>query len=158
MPPEVKADEIDINIVRALQRDARKSFADIARDCHVSIDTISKRFKKMKKTGIVKGTTVLLNPKSFGYDCVASLGIDVDAPHVAEVIEFLGKIPDVVFCTPSMGKHDIFAISVLKNVGKLGQLKESIKGHPLVRAVATSIWVDRILLCPENFEFDHLEK
>lgn len=158
MPSQAKIDEIDVNIIRALQKDARTHFADIAKDCGVSTDTIGKRFKKMKRTGIVRGTTVLLNPKSFGYDCVASLGIDVDYPHVREVVELVGKIPDVVFCTSSMGRHDIFAIAVLKNVGRLGQVKESIKGHPLVRAVTASIWVDEILLCPENFEFKHLKK
>ncbi len=158
MPFKVKIDGIDVNIIRALQKDARTNFAHIAKDCGVSTDTISKRFRKMKKVGIVRGTTILLNPKSFGHDCVASLGIDVDYPHVQEVVELVGKIPDVVFCTPSMGRHDIFAIAVLRNVGRLSQVKEFIKGHPLVREVTTSIWIDEILLCPENFEFKHLEK
>jgi len=80
MPSQVKLDEIDVNIIRVLQRDARTNFADIAKDSGVSIDTISKRFKKMKRAGIIRGTTVLLNPKSFGYDCVASFGIRVDYP------------------------------------------------------------------------------
>jgi Lrp/AsnC family transcriptional regulator for asnA, asnC and gidA len=158
MSSKVKIDEIDIDIIRALQKDARTNFADIAKNCNVSIDTVSKRFKRMKKTGIVRGTTILLNPKSFGYDCVASFGIRVDFPHVEEVIDFVGKIPEVVFCSPSMGRHNIFAIAVLKNVGRLGQAKESIKGHPMVGEVTASIWVDEILLCPENFEFEHLKR
>jgi DNA-binding Lrp family transcriptional regulator len=139
MPLQRTIDDIDVKILRALQKDARKNFAKIAEDCGVSTDTISKRFKKMKRAGIIRGTTILLNPKSFGYDCVASLGIDVDY-------------------TPSMGKHDIFAIAVLKNVDRLSQVKESIKGHPLVREVTASIWVNEILLCPENFEFQLLEE
>lgn len=155
---KIKIDEIDIAILRALQNDARTNFADIAKDCGVSTDTISKRFRKIKRTGIARGTTILLNPKSFGYNCVASLGIDVDYPHVREVVELVQKTPDVVFCTSSMGKHDVFAIAVLENVGRLGQVKESIKGHPGVRAVTASIWVDEMLLCPENFEFAHLKK
>lgn len=158
MPFSAKIDEIDVKLIRALQKDARTNFADIAKDCGVSTDTISKRFKRMKKTGIIRGATILLNPKSFGYDCVASLGILVDYPHVREVVDFVKKIREVVFCTPSMGRHNIFAITVLKNVGRLGQVKESIKGHPMVKEVIASIWVDEILLCPENFEFKHLKK
>jgi DNA-binding Lrp family transcriptional regulator len=158
MPFNVKIDEIDVKLIRALQKDARTSFADIAKDCGVSTDTISKRFKRMKKTGIVRGATVLLNPKSFGYDCVASLGIRVDHPHLRDVVDFIKKLPEVVFCTSSMGRHNIFAIAVLKNVGRLGQAKESIKGHPMVKEVTASIWVDEILLCPENFEFKHFKK
>jgi len=158
MSSNVKIDEIDISIIRALQKDARTNFAGIARDCGVSTDTISKRFRKMKKAGIIRGTTILLNPKSFGYGCVGSLGIDVSYPHLMEVVESLRKMPEIVTCTMSMGKHDIFCIAVLKNVGRLSQVKDFIKGHPAVREVTTSIWVDEILLCPENFEFKHLER
>jgi len=158
MPFNPKIDEIDVKLIRALQKNARTNFADIAKDCGVSTDTISKRFKRMKKTGIAKGTTILLDPKSFGNDCVASFGILVDYPHVREVVDFVEKIPEVVFCTPSMGRHNIFAIAVLKNVGRLSQVKESIKGHPMVSEVSASIWVEEILLCPENFEFKHITK
>jgi len=157
MSAQAKIDEIDINIIRALQKDARTNFVDIAKKCGVSTDTISKRFKKIRRAGVARGTTVLLNPKSFGYDCVASFGIRVEYSHVGEVVEFVERMPDVVFCTSSMGRHNIFAIAVVKNVGKLSQLKESIKGHPMVREIATSIWVNEILLCPENFEFEHLK-
>jgi len=158
MPSKVRIDGINIKIVRALQKDARTNFADIAKDCDVSVDTISKRFKRMKKAGIIRGTTILLDPKSFGYDCVASFGIIVDYPHLEDIVDFVRKIPEVVFCSSAMGRHNIFAIAVLKNVGRLGQVKEVIKGHPVVREVAASIWVDEILLCPENFEFEHLKK
>ncbi len=151
-------DEIDVKIIRALQKDARTTFTDIARDCGVSTDTISKRFRKMKKADLVRGTTILLNPKSFGYDCVASLGINVSYPHLKEVVELLRKIPEMVFYTTSMGTNDIFCITLLKNVGRLSQVKDLIKGHPMVKEVTTSIWIDEILLCPENFEFEHLNR
>lgn len=158
MPSNLKIDEIDVKLIRALQKDARTNFAAIAKNCSVSTDTISKRFNRMNRTGITRGTTILLDPKSFGYDCVASFGIRVDYPHVEEVIYFVEKIPEVVFCTPSLGRHNIFAIAVLKNVGRLSQVKESIKGHPMVSEVTVSIWVEDILLCPENFEFQCIKK
>jgi Lrp/AsnC family transcriptional regulator for asnA, asnC and gidA len=158
MPFQAKVDDIDVSLVRALQKDARANFSDIAKDCGVSTDTISKRFKRLKRTGIVKGTTILLNPRSLGNDCVANFGICVDYPHVEEVVNFVKSIPEVVFCTSSMGRYNIFAITVLKNVDKIGQVKERIKGYPKVREVAANIWIDDILLCPENFEFEHLKK
>jgi len=158
MTSKVEIDEIDVNIIRALQRDARAIFSDIARDCGVSVDTISKRFRKMKRAGIIRGTTILLNPKSFGYDCVAILGVDVSYPHLMEVVESIQRIPEIVFCTTCMGRHDVFCIAVVENVGRLSQIKDLIKGHPVVREVTTSIWVNEILLCPENFEFEHLNR
>jgi len=158
MASRTKIDAIDVGIIRALQGDARTNFADISKSLNVSVDTISKRFRRMRKVGVARGTTILLNPKAFGYDCVASFAIHVDFPHVEDVVDFIGKMPEVVFCNSSMGRYNIFAIAVLKNVGRLGQVKESIQGHPMVREVAASIWVDEILLCPKNFEFKYLEK
>ncbi len=147
-----KIDEIDAAIIRALQKNARENFASIAKSCNVSIDTISKRFKKIEEAGIARGTTVLLNPKSFGFDCVASFGIRADFSHIEEILHFLQKMPDIVFSTQTMGRHSIFAVAIVKNVTKLNQVKEVIKGHPMVREITTSIWVSDILLCPENFD------
>ena len=148
-----RIDQIDVNIIRALQKDARTRFAAIAKNCDVSTDTISKRVRKMKRTAIIRRTTVLLNPKSFGHDCIASLGVDVEFPHVPDVVEFVEKLPDVIFCTPSIWKHNVFVIAFLRNIGELSQLRESILVHPRVSNVTTSIWVDEILLRPKNFEF-----
>jgi DNA-binding Lrp family transcriptional regulator len=147
-------DEIDIAIIRALQKDARASFATIAKSCDVSIDTISKRYKKILKSGTARGTTVLLNPKSFGCDCVASFGIRVDFSHIDEILQFIGKIPGIVFSAQTMGRHSIYAVAIVKDVTTLSQMKEVIKGHPMVREITTSIWVDDILLCPENFDLN----
>lgn len=147
-----KLDEIDIAIIRALQKDARASFAAIAKECKVSIDTISKRFKKIGRSGIAKGTSVLLNPKSFGCDCVASFGIRADFSHIEPLLQFIRKIPDIVFSTQTMGRNSIFALALVKNVATLNQVKELIKAHPMVGEITTSIWVGEILLCPENFD------
>jgi len=51
-----------------------------------------------------------------------------------------------------MGRHSIFVVAIVKDVTSLSQIKELIKGHPMVREITTSIWVDDILLCPENFD------
>ena len=153
MTTKTKIDQLDVNIIRGLQKDARANFADIAKAQKVSVDTVSKRYRRLRKTGVARGTTILLNPKSFGFDCVASFGIRADHPRAEEVADFVEKVPEIVFTTPSMGRYNIFAIAILKNVGRLSQVKEYIQGHPMIREVTASIWVDEILLCPENFEF-----
>jgi hypothetical protein len=68
------------------------------------------------------------------------------------------KQPGVVFCTPSMGMQNIFAIAVLKDMRELNLLRESIKGFTYVKDLKTSIWVDDVLLCPENFELERLKE
>jgi Lrp/AsnC family transcriptional regulator, regulator for asnA, asnC and gidA len=154
----MKFDDTDLRIVRNLQRDARTNFADIAKECGVSVDTIIKRFQRMRRNGVIKGTTILIDPRRFGFDCPASLEIDVDPVRVAEVVEQTRRQPGVVFCTPSMGMRNVFAVVVLRGMKDLNALIEDVKALPYVRDVKASIWVEDILLCPENFELEGLKE
>jgi Lrp/AsnC family transcriptional regulator for asnA, asnC and gidA len=153
----LKFDETDVKIIRNLQRDARTNFADIAEECGVSVDTIIKRFQRLRRHGVVRGTTILLDPRHLGLDCPASLEINVEPVHVADVVDQMRRQPGVVFCTPSMGMQNIFAVVVLKGMNELNTLIEKTKTLPHVKGVKTSIWVENILLCPENFELEGLK-
>lgn len=154
----MKFDETDVRIIRNLQRDARTNFAEIAKDCSVSVDTIIKRFQRLRKNGVVTGTTILLDRRHLGFDCLASLELDVEPVHVSEVVDQVREQPGVVFSTPSMGMQSIFAVTILRDMKELNNLRENIKGLPHVRDVETSIWVEDVLLCPENFELDRLKE
>jgi DNA-binding Lrp family transcriptional regulator len=59
MNPEVKPDEIDGKILRALIRDAHTKLKEIADDCGLSSSAIVKRIKRLKGIGVIVGTTVL---------------------------------------------------------------------------------------------------
>jgi DNA-binding Lrp family transcriptional regulator len=153
----MKFDETDVRIIRNLQRDARTNFADIATECGVSVDTIIKRFQRLRRNSIIRGTTILLDPRHFGLNCPASLEITVEPVRALVVVEQLRKQPGVVFCTPSVGEQNVFAVVVLEGMNELNALIEQIKAFIDVRDVKTSIWVEDILLCPENFELEGLK-
>jgi Lrp/AsnC family transcriptional regulator for asnA, asnC and gidA len=146
--PKIKIDERDIRIIRTLEKDARTSFADIARDCGVSIDTITKRYKKMVSAGILKRTTLILNPESFGFGCIASLEIDADFSQIEGVIDTISEVPGIIFITPSVGRGNLFAIAFLGDVGELNQLNAFLKSIPWVNEVKSSLWVGRISPLP----------
>ena len=151
----MKLDNIDLALLRGLERDARIKFSDIARKCNVSVDTIIKRYKKLEKEGIIKRTTLLIDPRYFGTDCIASLEIDVDPPATKEIPTLLENEEGITFCTQAVGRHDIFAIAMKKDMGEMNRLREHIRSLPKINEVKTSIWVDQFLLCPQNFELEH---
>ena len=149
-------DEIDVSILRNLQKDARTKYSDIAAGCGVSVDTIIKRFKKLRDKGIITNTTLLLDPRKFGKEVIANFSIDVEPSSVDEVLEFLKRQTGLCFATHAMGEYDIFSIAARKNMNEMNSLKETIQSHNMVREVKTSIWVDQFLLCPQNFELEPL--
>jgi DNA-binding Lrp family transcriptional regulator len=154
----MKFDEVDLNLLRNLQREARTNFADIAKECDVSVDTIIKRFQRMKRNGIIKGTTILLDPRHLGFGCLASLEIGVEPQHIPAIVDQIRQQPGVTFCSPCVGAHNVFAVAILQSIDQLNSLKDTVKGLGWVREVKTSIWVDEVKLCPENFELEVLLK
>ena len=152
----MKLDEVDMNILRSLQLDARTKYSDIAAKCDVSVDTIIKRFKKLMRSGVVKRTTLLLDPRKLGKEVLSNMDIDVEPDGLETVLDFLSSQEGVLFSTHAMGKYDVIAITATNSMNEMNRLKEQIQSHPMVREVKTNIWVGRILLCPQNFEIENL--
>ncbi len=145
-------DDRDVSILRVLEKDARNSFADIARDLGVSIDTVTKRYRKMLDTGVLKRTTILLDPRALGSPTIASLELEIDYSRVDDLVERIRGLSKIVFCTPSLGRKDIFVIAFLESVEELSSITFQLRGIEGVREVKSSIWIEDYMLCPENFD------
>ncbi len=66
-----KLDDVDKTIIKALLRNARTSFSDIASQCGLSALTIKNHYNRLRKEGVIKGSTVILNLLAFGNDSYA---------------------------------------------------------------------------------------
>ena len=150
---EKKIDKIDKIILRTLQEDARTPFKVIARRCGVSMETIKNRFKLMKKHGVVRGTTIVINPQTIGQNHIVMLGVQIRQPYSDQILTMVNNIPGVYVVTRSIGRYDIEAIALLKNIEEIGSIKNTIEDLQQVKHVDVDILVDKPLLCPKNFEF-----
>jgi Lrp/AsnC family transcriptional regulator for asnA, asnC and gidA len=151
---ENKIDSIDIQILRLLQGDARKSFKEIATQCGVSTDTINNRFNAMEKKGIILGTTIVIDPKKLEKKYLVFIGIQVTHPYSDQVLNMVKRISGMCVVTRAIGRYDIEAIAVLDDIEKIGMTKSTIGDFQQVKNVEVDILVDKPLLCPKNFELD----
>jgi len=151
---ENKIDPIDIQILRLLQGDARKSFKEIATQCGVSTDTINNRFNAMEKKGIILGTTIVIDPKQLEKKYLVFIGIQVTHPYSDQVLNMVKRISGMCVVTRAIGRYDIEAIAVLDDIEKIGMTKSTIGDFQQVKNVEVDILVDKPLLCPKNFELD----
>ena len=145
-------DDRDVRILRVLEKNARNSFAEIARGLGVSIDTVTKRYRKMLEMGVLKRTTILMDPRALEVETIASLELEIDYSRVDELVERIRGLPGIIFCTQSLGRKDIFAIVFLESVEELSRISFQLKGLEGVREVKSSIWIEDHMLCPENFD------
>lgn len=151
--PDKRIDSLDIKIIRLLQQNARTSFKEIAAHSKTSPDTIKNRYNIMKKNGIIRGSTIVIDPKKTGEGNLVMMGITIVQPYSDSIINMIKKIPGICIVTRTIGKYDLEAIFILKDIEQIGVTKEAIEDFPQVKGVNVGIFVDKPLLCPKNFEF-----
>jgi Lrp/AsnC family transcriptional regulator, regulator for asnA, asnC and gidA len=137
-----KIDRVDAQILKDLLRDGRRNFADIAKECHVTKNTIWKHYKKLQRTGIITGSTVQLDYVAFGYHAIATILINVESTYREQVIEHLRKLPDVLFILQFNVVYNIRVIARLRNLSDLDHIKENIRRQSPVVDLKTFVWTD----------------
>jgi DNA-binding Lrp family transcriptional regulator len=148
-----KLDEIDIAIIRTLQKDVRTSFKEIANQCNTSTDTIKNRYKKLIKNEVIYGSTIVIDPKRIDKGNLVIIGINVVQQYSDSVLKMIQKMKGLCVVTKSIGQYDIEAIFLLENIELIGSTKDKIEDFPQVKSADIGIFVDKPLLCPKNFEF-----
>jgi len=137
-----KIDEIDVQILRNLLKNVHTNFSEIAKGCGMTSNSIRARFNRLKRIGVVKGSTIQINPKKLGYDCISLLQIKTKLNAEKDVYEYLQKIPSIILSSRRLGTHNIHGFAALKNNDELSFTIDQIKSHPSVLEVQHSIWVD----------------
>jgi DNA-binding Lrp family transcriptional regulator len=147
-------DEIDITILRTLQKDIRTPFKEIANQCNISTDTVKNRFNKMIENKVIKGSTIVVDPKKMGQGNLVIIGVKVVQKFSDSVLNMIKKMKGLCVVTKSIGQYDIEAIFLLEDIEQIGITKDKIEDFPQVKSADVGIFVDKPLLCPKNFEFE----
>ena len=95
MKKDRELDDIDKNILKILQEDARKSYREIKNDLGISIGTIHNRISKLKDKNIIEGYTLKLNNMKLGYKLTFLIQIQIDGKHTGEILDEISKRPEV---------------------------------------------------------------
>lgn len=112
--PAQSLDEIDRQIIAALQKDGRVAFAKIAEKLNVSPGMVRLRYNRLVEEGYLK-VVAITNPLRMGFATMAMIGIRADGSKLLEVAEKISKLDEVIYMIVSSGRFDIFAEVVCRN-------------------------------------------
>ncbi|MDH5687461.1 MAG: Lrp/AsnC family transcriptional regulator, partial [Candidatus Bathyarchaeota archaeon] len=149
-------DEVDLSIIERLTEDARMSFRKIAKELGVSPDTVINRYVKLQEKGVIRGSTVVINPKKIGYHGMAVFLIDASPSHVLAteatidsslILDKLIQMRNIILATKTVGDHDLLAISVARDFEQLIKIGVDIAKIPGVEDLQVSFWVEKAHLC-----------
>ncbi|MDK2795083.1 MAG: hypothetical protein PWQ22_741 [Archaeoglobaceae archaeon] len=135
----VKIDEIDLNILRELQVDARKSLKEIAEKVGVAEGTVYNRINKMKSMGIIKKFIPVLDYSLLGYDITAIIGVSAEGGQLVEIEKEIAKEKNVTAVYDVTGEYDILIVAKFENRDKLNEFVKRLLGMKSVKKTYTML-------------------
>ena len=103
-------DELDKNILKALNKNARMSFRQVAKKLEISPATLHNKVKKLENSGVLKGYIPLIDTESVGYNLMAIIGLRVIQDKDIEVQKVISKLPQVGAIYEITGDWDLILI------------------------------------------------
>ncbi|MBS7654221.1 MAG: Lrp/AsnC family transcriptional regulator [Candidatus Bathyarchaeia archaeon] len=119
-------DEVDREILRMLQDDARISFKKIAEKLNLSEATIFVRVRKLLKKKIIRRFTVIISPETLGKNITAFVLINADPKKLQKVLESLSRIDDVYEVYDVTGSYYVIVKVRTEDQNKLAKMIDEI--------------------------------
>lgn len=119
-------DELDIDIIRCMNENARKSFRDMAKELDVSLSTISNRVHRMEDDGILMGYAPVLDAQKLGYDLSAVIGIRISKGKLLAVQKKIAGDHRVYGVYDVTGDWDSIITARFKNRAELDEFIKSL--------------------------------
>ncbi len=91
----VVLDDIDRQILRILQQDAKTPFSKIAKALNVSEATVHLRVKKLREQGILRGFYADVDPVKVGKKVLAFVLIKADPKYYDSVLRKLSEMSEI---------------------------------------------------------------
>ncbi|MDG6223823.1 MAG: Lrp/AsnC family transcriptional regulator [Candidatus Bathyarchaeota archaeon] len=141
---------MDKEILVELLKDSRKKFTEIAKKCNVSTSNIKKRYNSLKKSGIIKNATVIVNAKKLGYQGHLSLYVNVKFNEEKKFMDYVKQIRGVTTYHVELNEnYNVHVLMPVKSMDEIEARKQQIKNHPTVISLKANLWT-QIELFPEN--------
>ena len=105
----VDVDDIDILILRALQKDGGLSAKDVGIQVGLSQSAAWRRIKNLEDTGVILGRSIILNREKLGFDVVVYLGVKLVTKGRVSIEDFeraVCAIPEVQLVQHVLGIYD----------------------------------------------------
>jgi len=137
-------DELDIDIVRCMNENARKSFRDMAKELDVSLSTISNRVHRMEDDGILMGYAPVLNAQKLGYDLSAVIGIRISKGKLLDVQKKIADDHRVYGVYDVTGDWDSIITARFKNRAELDEFIKSLLTMEYIERTYTHVVLNTV--------------
>ncbi|MEJ2127173.1 MAG: AsnC family transcriptional regulator [Candidatus Bathyarchaeota archaeon] len=134
-------DDINDNILKALLKDARTSFTQMAKENNTSVAAIRNRFLNLEKVGVINGSNMYINPHFIGFNCYGFLGVKVHPKNKWEIWNYLTKQPYILSIWHKTQEINIGTFFAAPNLDYFTAVTDELRSHPNVKSIQPLIYV-----------------
>jgi Lrp/AsnC family leucine-responsive transcriptional regulator len=145
-----KLDELDVAILRELQKDCRVPLQVIAAKVKSSTSTVHYRVKRLEREGIIDGYYAHINPEKVGMDYITI--IKIMASYGPKYYERIGNdlrnIPGIWAVYYSLGEQDFFVLTRSKDRIEFMETLDKVMSTKGIERTATQVIAKVVLEDP----------
>lgn len=141
-------DEKDRILLQLLQRDARVTNAELARQINLSPPGLQKRLRRLEDAGVIQQYVTLVDREAVGYDMLCFVQVTLQRHEPEAVGRFRAVVqdmPEVLECYHLTGEYDYLLKVVVRNRKHLERfLIETLTPVPGMDKIRTSLVLSEI--------------
>ncbi len=115
----IKLDEIDVKLLKALQKDAKANTKELCALLNLSKTPVYERIHRLEKEGVITGYAATIDNRKVGLPltvfCNVSLAVH-DDEHIQRFKEDIVRIDEIMECYSTGGYYDFLLKIVLKDL------------------------------------------
>jgi len=126
---EALLDEVNLQLLKELQADARLSFAELGRRVGLSAPAVAERVARLEQDGVIVGYHAELDPRAVGFALSAVIRSRPGPRQLHLVGELAKKTPEVVDCRRITGEDCYVMTAHVRSVEHLEQVIDVFAAH-----------------------------
>jgi Lrp/AsnC family transcriptional regulator, leucine-responsive regulatory protein len=144
-------DEVNWQILRELQEDARLSYSELGRRIGLTAPAVAERVKRLEEAGVIAGYRLDLNLEKVGYPLLVFVRIATDEKMCMQFGAIAKQFPEVLECHRVTGGDSYIVQVAVSSVRHLELLLDRLLpyGETVTSVVLSSTVTKRIVGPPE---------
>ena len=137
-------DDADVNIIRALNQDARKSYRDLSKELGLALSTVSARVKRLEQQGYITGYVPVLDPTKLGFDLVVIVGVKIQSGRLLDAQQRIARMPRVYGVYDVTGDWDSMILARFRSRDELNEFVKDLLSLPAVERTSTQLVLNTV--------------
>lgn len=135
----VHLDRTNLRLIDALQRDARTSVAELARNVKLAESSVRERLLNLERSGVIRGYRAQVDFQKLGYTTHALIRAECSPGDVQELAKQLASVPQVTNAILTTGAKPLLMELWVEDLQRLEQVLENrITSLPL-RSIESAV-------------------